>query len=237
MLTLNKSVTHLCTHNQNKAIMVNRGYFIVVEGLEGAGKSTAIQFIKHHLASFVPNIILTREPGGTRLGDLVRGFIKESAAEEIIDPRSELLMLYAARIQLIKQIICPALEKGTWVLADRFELSTFAYQGGGRHLEKNRIADLSQFCLGNFKPDLIFFLDISPEQGLRRVAARGAPDRIEQESLSFFTDVYHSYHELIQTMDNVVCINAGQPLKAVQASIRDELERWLAENVKRGFGL
>ncbi|ASQ45822.1 Thymidylate kinase [Legionella clemsonensis] len=210
--------------------MTKQGRFIVVEGLEGAGKSTAIQTIKRYLENHVPNVLLTREPGGTRVGEMIRTIIKEEVDGEILDSRAELLLLYAARVQLVEQVIRPALNQGYWVLADRFELSTFAYQGGGRHLDEDMISTLSTFCLRGFKPDLIFFLDIEPEQGLNRVRQRGASDRMEQESLLFFTNVYNSYQRMIKAMNNVVCIDASQPMNIVQQSIITQLETFIAHN-------
>ncbi|CEK10809.1 dTMP kinase [Legionella hackeliae] len=210
--------------------MTKRGRFIVVEGLEGAGKSTAIKTIKQYLESFIPDIFLTREPGGTRVGEMIRTIIKEKVDGETLDPRAELLMLYAARVQLLEQVIEPALNRGSWVLADRFELSTFAYQGGGRHLDETVISTLSKFCLKGFKPDLIVFLDIEPEKGLNRVRQRGAADRMEQESLTFFTDVYNNYQRIIKTMNNVICIDASQPMDIVQKSIITQLKTFIAHN-------
>lgn len=208
--------------------MINKGHFIVIEGLEGAGKSTALHTIKQFLMPLVPEIIVTREPGGTRVGEVARQLIKESIPSEPLDSRSELLLLYAARIQLIEQIIRPALSRGSWVVADRFELSTWAYQGGGRKLDQNMINQLSWFCLQDFKPDLIIFLDISPEKGLKRAQKRGKFDRIEQESLLFFMDVYHAYHERMKTLNNVVMIDASKPLAVVQNLILDALEKYFA---------
>jgi dTMP kinase len=210
--------------------MTERGRFIVVEGLEGAGKSTAIQTIKYYLQDYVPDILLTREPGGTRIGEAVRHLIKEKVEDETLDPRSELLLLYAARVQLIEQVIRPALDSGCWVLADRFEWSTFAYQGGGRGLERDLITKLSAFCLGSFKPDLIVYLDLSPEQGLARVKKRGASDRIEQESLAFFTRIRNTYLQLIQTTANVVAVDASQDLETVQDSIKTQLKTFILDN-------
>ncbi|WP_133127097.1 dTMP kinase [Legionella nagasakiensis] len=207
-----------------------RGRFIVVEGLEGAGKSTAINTIKHFLTDKIDEIILTREPGGTRVGESVRHLIKDIIPNEPLDSRAELLLLYAARVQLLEQIIKPALDRGCWVLADRFELSTHAYQGGGRKLDQNMIASLSSFCLAGFQPDLIIFLDVSPQKGLRRAYKRGKTDRIEQEALSFFNDVYKRYHEQINTMGNVMVIDACQPLKIVQAEIRAVLDKYLVNH-------
>ncbi|ARH00202.1 dTMP kinase [Legionella micdadei] len=204
--------------------MTQRGRFIVVEGLEGAGKSTAIDAIKQYLHNLVPDLVITREPGGTRIGEVIRHLIKEKIDEEPLDPRSELLLLYAARVQLVEQIILPALNNGSWVLADRFELSTFAYQGGGRGIDQDMIRKLSAFCLQGFKPDLVFYLDIDPEQGLSRVKTRGTFDRIEQESLEFFTQIRNTYVQMIKTMDNVILIDAGQPIEIVQKLIQTQLK-------------
>ena len=210
---------------------LKKGHFIVVEGLEGAGKSTALHTINHFLESKVPELITTREPGGTRVGETARHLIKETLASEHLDPRSELLLLYASRVQLLEQIIRPALDRGCWVIGDRFELSTWAYQGGGREIDPNMIAHLSSFCLNEFKPDLIIFLDISPEKGLSRALKRGKADRIEQESLSFFTRVYEHYHQQIQKMSNVVIIDASQPLLVVTNLIQKILEQYVIHHV------
>ncbi|AHE66687.1 dTMP kinase [Legionella oakridgensis] len=207
-----------------------RGHFIVVEGLEGAGKSTAISTIKRFLTDKIDEVIFTREPGGTRVGEAVRHLIKDIVPEEPLDSRAELLLFYAARVQLLEQVIKPALGRGCWVLADRFELSTFAYQGGGRKLDHQMITNLSSFCLGGFQPDLIIFLDVTPQKGLQRAYKRGKTDRIEQEALSFFNDVYTSYHNQMKTMKNVVIIDACQPLKVVQASIRAALEKYIVHH-------
>ncbi len=206
----------------------NKGHFIVVEGLEGAGKSTALDAIKQILMSRSHELILTREPGGTHVGETIRGLIKETIPFEPLDSRAELLLFYAARVQLLEQVIRPALNRGAWVLADRFELSTFAYQGGGRQLDESMLSHLSDFCVGDLKPSLTIFLDVSPEMGLQRASLRGAMDRIEHESLDFFRAVYAAYHRQIKTMSNVVVIDASQPLKAVQASIATALQDYLA---------
>jgi len=212
-------------------MMPKAGRFIVVEGLEGAGKSTALTTIKRFLAERVPELITTREPGGTRVGETARQLIKETISSEPLDARTELLLLYASRVQLLEQVIRPALNRGCWVVGDRFELSTWAYQGGGRKLDPNMIASLSSFCVKDIKPDLIIFLDISPEQGLRRALKRGKADRIEQESLDFFTAVYNSYHEHIKKMENVVVIDASKPLAVVQNAICTTLEKYVSDHV------
>lgn len=205
-----------------------QGRFIVVEGLEGAGKSTALDTIAQVLKPQVKALILTREPGGTSVGEGIRRIIKEVRPNEPMDARAELLLFYAARVQLMEQVIRPALARGTWVLADRFELSTYAYQGGGRQLDESMIAHLSAFCLNQFTPDLTLFLDISPEKGMRRAKRRGALDRIEHEESSFFTAVYDSYHRHLKNTKHVIMIDASQPLKTVQSAIREALEAYLS---------
>lgn len=208
---------------------LKQGHYIVVEGLEGAGKSTAISTIKKHLISVMPEFITTREPGGTDVGEVIRDLIKKENIEEPMDARAELLLLYAARIQLLECVIKPALKRGCWVLADRNELSTFAYQGGGRKIDGDFIGQLSKFSMQGLQPDLIIFLDISPSKGLQRAKMRGTFDRIEQEPLSFFQEVHNRYHEKIKTLDNVVIIDACKPLKAVQQDIKLELDRYLKQ--------
>ena len=206
---------------------INKGHCIVVEGLEGAGKSSAINAIKQFLENLKLKVVLTREPGGTRVGETIRHLIKEKTVAEPLHPLAELLLMYASRVQLLENIIKPALKLGSWVVADRFELSTWAYQGGGRKLNKEVISHLSSFCLQDFKPDLVIFLDITPEQGLQRALNRGKFDRIEQEPLDFFNDVYNGYQERIKTMNNVVVIDASLPLAVVRKSIMTALKNYM----------
>lgn len=204
-------------------MQTKQGKFIVVEGLEGAGKSTALALIQQELINRGIDVITTREPGGTEIGEGVRQWIKSRALREPLDSRAELLLVYASRIQLIEHVIRPALSQGTWVLADRFELSTFAYQGGGRQLDKKMITHLSAFCVGALQPNLTLFLDIPPEIGLKRAMKRGKIDRMEKESMHFFKRVYDTYHEQLARMKNVAIIDASMPLKQVHEAIYDAL--------------
>jgi dTMP kinase len=205
---------------------MKQGRFLVVEGLEGAGKSTALDTIAQYLRPKVPELIITREPGGTLAGEVIRTLLKEPS-DQTLDPRAELLLFYAARIQLLQHIIFPALARGAWVLTDRFELSSFAYQGGGRQLDRTFIQHLSQFCLQGFRPDLTIFLDISPELGLERAASRGNIDRIEQESIDFFHAVHAQYQHELQHYSDIKIIDASQPLSTVQQAIRHALTEYL----------
>lgn len=204
-----------------------RGRFIVIEGMEGAGKSTVVQGMSEYLQKQGQEFIVTREPGGTETGEKIRKLIKEKQENEVLRPKAELLLMYAARVQLVEQIIKPALARGCWVIADRFELSTYAYQGGGRGICSEDILALSQICLHNFTPDLTFFLDLSPQDGLARIRARGSLDRIEQESLAFFERVYRSYKDTIRTMNDVIVIDAAQSQDEVALNITNYLSSLL----------
>ncbi len=208
---------------------MKRGRFIVLEGLEGAGKSTAMETARRFLESRV-SLVTTREPGGTSLGEGVRQILKNTSHSAPIESKSELLLFYAARVQLLHEVILPALERGDWVLADRFELSTFAYQGGGRELDFNFIQTLSDFCLSGFQPDLVVFLDIPPKLGLERAFNRGEADRIEMESHAFFERVYKAYHQGLKQFEQVELIDATQTLEQVQITLERKLEAYLNAN-------
>ena len=209
----------------------SQGKLLVIEGLEGAGKTTVIQTIESYLKDKNQKVLLTREPGGTRVGEWVRSLIKEQVSGETLDPRTELLMLYAARVQHIEEIIKPALKQGIWVISDRFELSTIAYQGGGRGLPMAMINQVSTAVLQGFKHDVTFFLDLDPALGLARVLQRGAKDRMEQESLVFFQRVNDAYHQAILGMQDVIQIDASQPLSSVQKTVMAHLERLIESYV------
>ncbi len=205
---------------------MTRGQLLVVEGLEGAGKSTAISTLQAVLQEHGLNVITTREPGGTLLGEAVRELLKQTSAE-VMDPRAELLLFYAARVQLLESVIKPALAAGTWVLADRWELSSFAYQGGGRGMSEHMLNHLSEFCVGHMQPDLLFYLDISPEIGLQRAQTRGKLDRIEQESIDFFNTVHTAYHRYLKRIPSSVFIDASQPLLTVQDALKVAMTHYL----------
>ncbi|MBI2786499.1 MAG: dTMP kinase [Legionella longbeachae] len=203
------------------------GKLIVIEGLEGAGKSTAVNTVEESLNKKGIKSISTREPGGTAIGDILRNIIKSYDYRDVLDDRSELLLLYTARIQLLEQVILPALQKGVWVIADRFELSTMAYQGGGRGLDQEIIDHLSHFALKGFKPDLTLYLDISPDEGMKRAKSRGALDRIEQQSIDFFHRVHECYIRHIEMNSNVMLIDASLPLPEVQLAIQKAINEFI----------
>ena len=203
------------------------GKFIVIEGLEGAGKTTAKEAIIEVLKRLdIHDILLTREPGGTPLAEKLRDLIK-SETEEMITPKAELLMLYAARIQLVENVIQPALKAGKWVIGDRHDLSSQAYQGGGRQLDSRLLASLKKQILGDFKPDLTLYLDISPEVGLARARGRGELDRIEKQNMAFFDRTRAHYLALVKQDPNAVVIKAEQPLVQVTQEIQHVVERFV----------
>ena len=204
------------------------GKFIVIEGLEGAGKTTAINTVarilkQHHIA----DLQFTREPGGTPIAEALRNIIKNGLDNEPLTDKAELLMLYAARIQLVDNVIKPALKMGNWVIGDRHDLSTQAYQGGGRQIDKVFIETLQAQVLGNFKPDLTLYLDIVPELGLMRAKSRGQLDRIEQQSLPFFERIRQRYLQLAERDNTIVIIDANKSIEEVTAQIETILNSWL----------
>lgn len=171
--------------------MTHKGRFITIEGIEGAGKTTAIKVIQGILQRANIATIITREPGGTALGDKIRHLVLHSG--EPMGETAELLLLFAARAEHLARVIKPALEQGVWVLSDRFTDATYAYQGAGRGIPDEKIAFLENFVQEGLQPDRVIVLDISVEQSLARIQARGGLDRIEQESVAFFDRVRAKY--------------------------------------------
>ncbi|SQH77008.1 thymidylate kinase [Shewanella benthica] len=197
----------------------NNSKFIVIEGLEGAGKSSAISlvgdFIEKHTGQ-VP--VCTREPGGTPLAERMRDLIKVADETDPLCDEAECLLLYAARAQLVANVIKPALNRGAWVLGDRHNLSSLAYQGGGRGL-MSLVQVVSKATLGDFKPDLTIYLDIDPAQGLRRAAKRGELDRIEKQALDFFERARATFLSFAAEDDTIAVIDAGQTMAEVHKDI------------------
>ncbi|MGB5326053.1 MAG: dTMP kinase [Pseudomonadales bacterium] len=203
---------------------MQRGKFITVEGLEGAGKSTNLAFLCSRLAHFAVRHVVTREPGGTPLAEEIRRLLL-LPREEKMAPLCELLLLFAARAQHIDQVIEPALARGDWVVSDRFTDATFAYQGAGRSLGTDRVNDLEALVQGTLRPDLTIFLDVPLQVGLARVARRGELDRFEREKTEFFERVRGAYLQRIAAEpQRFVHIDASRDLSAVQADIGEALD-------------
>ncbi|MFT7683911.1 dTMP kinase [Moritella dasanensis] len=198
--------------------------FLVIEGLEGAGKSTAVNTVINWLAEQgITDVITTREPGGTKLAEKMRAIVKDVDTEEPLTESAELMLMYAARAQLVENVIKPALAKGQWVVGDRHDLSSIAYQGGGRGFDIGVLNTLRHVAIGDFKPDVTLLLDIDPAVGLERAKVRGELDRIELEQLSFFQRIGAKYQELAAADDSIYSVDAGQDIDNVQLQIRDVL--------------
>ncbi|OQQ05253.1 dTMP kinase [Vibrio campbellii] len=203
--------------------------FIVVEGLEGAGKSTAIKTVLDTLkAAGIENIVNTREPGGTPLAEKMRALVKEEHEGEDLKDMTELLLLYAARVQLVENVIKPALANDQWVVGDRHDLSSQAYQGGGRQIDASLMKNLRDTTLGEFKPAFTLYMDIDPRVGLERARGRGELDRIEKMDISFFERTRERYLELANADDSILIINAEQSIEDVAQDIKAALNEWLA---------
>ena len=202
--------------------------FIVIEGLEGAGKSSAVRYVTDYLQRHgINRIECTREPGGTPLAERMRAIVKE-VHDERLTIEAELLLMYASRVQLVETRIKPALADGVWVVGDRHDLSSQAYQGGGRGIDAQLIGAIKLAVLGNFKPDLTLYLDIDPALGLQRARHRGELDRIELEQLSFFERTRVRYLELAAKDDSIVVIDAAQTPDQVKMAIECALDHYLS---------
>lgn len=203
--------------------------FIVIEGLEGAGKTNAHNVVVATLKELgVTDLVFTREPGGTPLAERLRELTlnNKGIGDEIVTDKAEVLMFYAARVQLVETVIKPALSRGAWVIGDRHDLSTQAYQGGGRCIDQKLLMALRNTVLGDFYPDLTIYLDVTPEVGLTRARARGELDRIEQESIDFFNRTRARYLELAASDDRIHTIDATQALDAVSQDVRNAVLEW-----------
>jgi dTMP kinase len=170
---------------------MRRGLFITLEGGEGAGKSTQLAAIKQWLETHGHQVVLTREPGGTAIGERIRDILLHQAGE--VDLDTEVLLMFAARAEHLQRIIRPALAEGKTVLCDRFTDATYAYQGGGRGVPAERIAQIESWVQKDLRPDLTLLLDIPIDVGRKRAAGRAAPDRFEREQEAFFERVRSAY--------------------------------------------
>ena len=191
-----------------------RGKFITLEGIDGAGKSTHLAWLAARLRRDGRELVVTREPGGTPLGEKLR----ELLLHEPMDPGTEALLMFAARHEHLGQVIRPALERGAWVLSDRFTDATFAYQGGGRGIPLEKLTILEQWVQAGLQPDLTLFLDVPVEIGQARLqAAAAALDRFEQEAPGFHARVRATYLERARTNPRRVrVVDASRPLAVVQ---------------------
>jgi len=203
------------------------GRLITLEGGEGAGKSTVLDAVRARLAHHGIDVVVTREPGGTALGEAVRKLVLDPNVRDL-SAESELLLMFASRAQLVRELIRPALDTGRWVLSDRFTDASYAYQGGGRGQPFERIAALEQWAAG-LRPDLTLLLDLPVAQGLARAGSRGEADRIEQENGDFFERVRAAYRaRAAAEPQRFRVIDAGRPVDEVRTAACAAIDAFLA---------
>ncbi|MGB1140213.1 MAG: dTMP kinase [Halioglobus sp.] len=214
--------------------MSSRGLFITIEGGEGVGKSTNITALEQYLRNNDIPLVMTREPGGTPLGEGVRELLLQTG-EAPVSTLTELMLVFAARAQHIAEVIEPALARGDWVISDRFTDATYAYQGGGRGLDLAVIRQLENLVQGALRPDLTILLDVTVEIGMERARGRGELDRIEQEDLAFFERVRSTYLELASNGGGRYrVVDASQPLEDVERDVLRIGEELLACRATHG---
>ena len=194
-----------------------RGRFITFEGIDGAGKSSHIAGVVELLRARGLNVVATREPGGTPLGEKLR----ELLLHEDMHLETEALLMFAARREHLAKVIEPALARGDWVVCDRFSDATYAYQGGGRGLDKTKFEQLEQWVHGHLQPDLTFLFDLPPAVAGERIALQGRElDRFEQERVDFHVRVRQAYLERARTSgQRIRIINADRPLETIRADV------------------
>lgn len=198
---------------------MHRGRFITIEGVEGAGKSTSLALLQAQIEARGHSLLVTREPGGTPLGESLRELLLGHKHDGMADD-TELLLMFAARAEHLRNKIEPALRERRWVLCDRFTDATFAYQGGGRGLSMQRIAALQDWVQGPLRPDFTLLLDLPVEIGLERAGKRSEPDRFEKNNLDFFNRVRQAYLAIAeQEPDRVHVVDASLPLEQVQQQV------------------
>lgn len=208
--------------------MEKKGLFITFEGSEGAGKTTLLNALADTLRGRGLEVLCLREPGGTDLGEEIRAVLKNPQRKEEICPMAELLLMYAARAQLVQQQVLPTLGRGCIVLCDRHDLSSYAYQGGGRGLDRELILSIRQAVLGSFVPDLTLLIEVPPRLGLQRARSRGGTDRFEQEETAFFERVCAAYHEAAARLPYAVILDGTQTESEVQAQALAQVDKLLA---------
>ena len=204
------------------------GKFITFEGIDGAGKSTHLAWAADLLRGRGVSVVVTREPGGTILGEKLRQILLNG--DQRIHPETETLMMFAARRQHLEEVIRPALQRGDWVLCDRFTDASFAYQGGGRGVAKQKLEDLERWVHPDLQPDLTLLFDVSAEIGQSRVARIKSPDRFEREDIEFFSRVRNAYLERLQQWPKrMVGIDGSKPV----ADIQQEIEQLILATWKK----
>ena len=204
--------------------------FITLEGSEGVGKTTNLEHIKTLLTEQGIDFVVTREPGGTELGEQLRELLLGHKHDGMAD-ETELLMMFASRAEHLDKVIKPALEKGQWVLCDRFTDATYAYQGGGRGIDFKRIEILEDYVQGSCRPDLTLLLDAPIEVGRERAGKRSAPDRFEKEQTDFFNKVRAAYLKRAENdPQRMKVVDAALDLEAVKAQITEQIKNFFTQS-------
>lgn len=203
-----------------------RGTFITIEGIEGVGKSTHLEFLARLIESRGHEVLRTREPGGTPMAASIRDMLLEHGHEPVPDI-AELLLFFASRSLNLANSIRPALERGVWVVCDRFTDATRAYQGSGRGLDMDMINRLAGWVQNGLEPDLTILLDAPAEIGMARAGARSSADRLESEQVTFYSRVRDGYLSLAAANPERICtVDASRGIDEVQSAIRDAMERF-----------
>ncbi len=206
-----------------------KGRFISLEGIEGSGKSTQLNFVIDYLQSNSIDVVSTREPGGTLVSEKIRDVLLDNELPGM-HMDTELLLMFAARVEHVRRVIQPALDLGKWVVCDRFYDATYAYQGYGRQIDLKRIDALKDFAIGELAPELTILLDVTLEVSMDRVAKRGNKDRFENEKIAFYKKVREGYLIIAdKNPDRVASIDATRSIEAVQADIQIKLDEMLNE--------
>ena len=205
------------------------GRLITLEGGEGAGKSTVLETVRAQLAARGIDVLVTREPGGTPAGEAIRSVLLDPGLKGLC-AETELLLMFASRAQLVRDVVLPALSAGRWVLSDRFTDASFAYQGGGRGQPIERIAELERWAAAGLQPHLTLLLDLPVADGMRRANGRGSTDRIEMENVDFFERVRAAYRaRAAAEPGRFRVVDAGRPLDEVLGDVRDNIDGFLRD--------
>lgn len=203
---------------------MEKGLFITFEGTDGSGKTTQIKLLEEYMRTKERQVVLSREPGGTRVSEIIRDIILEPENKEIV-PLTEMILYAASRAQHVAEVIDPAVRAGKIVICDRYVDSSYAYQGGGRGMDLKIIADVNRIAINGTIPDITFFLDIDPEISIRRRINSTGADRIEQEKLDFHRRVYDGYKKLsILYPDRIKTIDATRSIEEISAQINEYID-------------
>lgn len=207
---------------------MQRGKFITVEGIDGAGKSTHLAWLERFLQDKGLEVVVTREPGGTALGEALRQLLLDH--RQVMHPETEALLMFAARREHLDKVILPALDRGAWVVSDRFTDASFAYQGGGRGVAQSKLENLEQWVHAGFSPDLTVYFDVPVIVGRERLQSTRVADRFEMESNLFFERVRQAYLQRAgQFPQRIRVVDGSRPLAEVKTAIAKIMEDFCSD--------